>query len=109
MSGQSRVPLFIECRNPRCRAVKEVRNAHEQKRRQFCSRRCAGLMKGGVLHLPYPVRLAAARKSQAVRRRQTWALFRGLTKAEVFRRGYSTGWKAGARSVRRRLQLSGAA
>jgi len=97
--------FFIVCRNPDCQAVKAVRDRSTQRRQKYCSRRCVGVMCAPVVRLTLEERRRAAKKSKRVRRAQAMRRLQRLSKLQAFRMGFSTGWKAGARSARRRMQI----
>jgi hypothetical protein len=98
--------LFIVCANPRCEAVKRVPSRFQQQRQRFCSRRCAGQICGAVVHLTLEQRRAAALKSKRARQRRALRRLAKLSKVEIYRTAYSVGWKAGARSARRRMTIT---
>jgi hypothetical protein len=98
--------LFIVCANPACEALKRVPSRSQQQRQRFCSRRCAGQICGAVAHLTREQRRAAALKSKRARQRRALRRLAKLSKVEVYRAAYSVGWKAGARSARRRLTIT---
>lgn len=41
MAPPIRGPLFIECQNPKCGAIKRVKTRYYQRKQRFCSRRCS--------------------------------------------------------------------
>lgn len=82
------LPLFITCQNPRCEKVRQVRKPYEQKRRKFCSHRCAALTHKG------PTKADARRGGlmNGHRRREAVRLkVADMTPLEAFRYGYTLG------------------
>jgi hypothetical protein len=98
--------FFIVCARKECGAVKAVPTQFQQRRQKYCSRRCVGIVCGPVTRLTPSQRLAAAKKSKRVRNALAAARLRKLSKLEVYRLAFSVGWKAGARSARRRMQIT---
>ena len=96
MSG----PYFILCAAPRCEQIRQVRNPFQQRHQRFCSRACASR---NTRCLTPADRLKGAEHSKRTRRALALAKLAGLSPVEVFRKGYSQGWKQGARSARRRI------
>lgn len=103
MSGQT---LFIVCSRPACRALKAVPSRWKQRRQKYCSRRCVGLVCVNVSTLTPAQRRASGVKSARVRRAQAMRRLKRLSKIEIYRLAFSTGWKAGARSARRRMTIT---
>jgi len=103
----NRQELFIVCANRRCGAVKRVKSRYEQRRRRFCSRRCVGAACGGVQRLTLEQRRAQAMRSKATKQKRAMQRLEQMSKIQIWRTAYSIGWKAGARSARRRAAAQG--
>lgn len=97
---------YFTCQNPKCRRQKRVKYPSEQKHRRFCSRRCVGAVCGPVATFTLEHRLRLAEKSKRTRRAKAMAKLKDLSPVAIYRMAFSTGWKAGVRSARRRMGLA---
>lgn len=96
------VPLYAVCTRRVCGKVFEVRRPFLQKKRKYCSRRCAAFMSKNL----NPE--AAQRALDASRRARRLAMIvrlHGMTPLEAFRLGYVRGLQAKLRKVRQRFRL----
>ena len=91
---------FIVCQNPRCGAVKPVRSPYEQRTVKYCSHSCTSTMTKNLTHA---AQRAGGLQSKKVRAARALARIQGMRPLEIWRAAYSQGWKAGARSARRRM------
>lgn len=97
----SRAPLFSCCARRSCGRVFGVRRPVEQRRRKYCSRRCAALVNQNITGAGSKGGLQAAR----VRRRRVLDRLDGLTVLQAFRLGYVRGLESKTRQIRKRFVL----
>lgn len=95
----SDLPRLIVCQNPACGIVKDVKKPYLQREQKYCSFQCRP---SNLARLSKATRRANARKANDVRRSRWLLQLKGLTPGEIYKRGYSVGWKAGVRRERRR-------
>lgn len=95
----SPLPLFITCQRKGCGQIKQVRDRRQQQRQKYCSPRCVGLMR----EFTREERQRGALSSTMVRRKATLARLDGMSPIAIYRQAFSNGWKAGVRSMRRRM------
>jgi hypothetical protein len=102
MRGVKRtLPLRILCQRQGCENVLDVRCPAEQRRRKYCSRRCANLVNRNILRAWRKGVDGSVRKRQ----RQVLARVAGLTPLEAFRLGYKRGLYSKLRQVKRQYVL----
>lgn len=94
-----RLPLFTTCQRPGCGQIRQVPTKYQQRRQKYCSRRCVGLMRSFTL----AERQRGAAVSKAVRRAASLVRLEGMSPLDIYRQGFSNGFKSGVRSVRRRM------
>lgn len=102
----TRLPRFIVCANPACQAVKEVRRPSDQRRRKYCSHRCASHMTAGSRRAACSEACRRVALAYAHRRRlAALERLKGLTPLESYRRGYDCGFESAKRQFLRKYTL----
>jgi hypothetical protein len=89
------------CHYLACQRIYPVKSPFEQRRRKYCSRRCAGLAVGGVWRIPTEAKRAAAKKAAQINRQKAMARLADLSPWQIWRKAWSAGWKSGVRYARR--------
>lgn len=103
MALATRPPRFITCQRAACEAVVSVANGYEQRRRKYCSHRCAALA-----YQP----LTAAEGAKGGRERAHRARLAIRLKVETlpaidaFRYGYKLGLESKRRQIKRRTKVA---
>lgn len=100
MAPRITMPLYIECANPQCLAIKQVKTRALQQAQRFCSRRCGTAFR---MHMNLN-REAQSRGGKMRAHRMRVALMeklKDMTLADAFRLGYARGLQSKWRQTRR--------
>lgn len=96
-------PLFIECQNPACGRIKQVKTLYYQRKQKYCSHRCSST----VLHravLPVEARRRGGQQRAHRAKVRIRERVETLPPLEAFRYGYMLGLKSKHRQMKRRRE-----
>lgn len=94
------VTLWVVCRRKGCERLSTARSKREQRRRKYCSRRCAAIVNKNIGKTTAARRAEILAKSIHTRKQQVLNRIAGLTPLEAFRLGYKLALKSKAKQLR---------